>query len=96
LTDRQPEDRFVGGILLSRMSRSRDDISPDGSIKDKDLPEYDDKYGEKGEKGDLENAGLDRTETLHEGEIRFKRLGWKKLTVCLYECCPFTLTSVQC
>ncbi len=53
------------------------DISSDPSLKSDSPPEWDDKYGEK---NDLEMV---RSPTLHEGEMRFKRLGWQKLTICL-------------
>lgn len=57
-----------------------EDPSPDPSVKTKTPPDYDGKYG--GEKRDAE-APLDHSATVHEGEMKFKRLGWKKLTVCL-------------
>ncbi|KAL1594395.1 hypothetical protein SLS60_010155 [Paraconiothyrium brasiliense] len=36
-----------------------------------------------GKKSDPENNRLDEAPTIHEGQERFKRLGWKRLTVCL-------------
>lgn len=45
-------------------------------------PEYDEKDEKDSDKPDVEN-GLAPETTLHEGENRFKKLGWKKLTVCL-------------
>ena len=41
-------------------------------------PEYEKKNG------NLDpELSLEETNTLHEGEMKFKRLGWKKLTICL-------------
>ncbi|KAJ4359834.1 uncharacterized protein N0V89_000390 [Didymosphaeria variabile] len=36
-----------------------------------------------GKKSDPENNRLDEAPTIHEGQERFRRLGWKRLTICL-------------
>lgn len=49
------------------------ETSPDGLAKSSP-PDYEKKES---------NHDLENTTTLHEGEMKFRRLGWKKLTVCL-------------
>ena len=49
--------------------------STDGSADQSPSP-----YSDKKEKEDID---LERTTTVHEGESRSKKLGWKKLAICL-------------
>lgn len=36
-----------------------------------------------GKKSDLESAGLAKATTIQEGENKYHRLGWQRLTICL-------------